>query len=201
MKDAINHLKKDKVLVHLIDKYGEDIAVQYWAQSEGKDLFLDLVEIIVGQQLSMKAADSIFARVKKLFNGKITPKKLVEVEEEVLRQCGLSYSKARYIKGVGEAIDKKEFNPESLREMTNEEVLEKLVTLKGIGPWSAEMFLMFSLRRKDVFSAGDLGLRKAIANLYGIDREDLTAMEKLATIWSPYRTLACRYLWRSLENY
>lgn len=198
-KRAVSYLKKDKKLAELIDKYGADSFVSYYSNPQDPDLFLDLVEIVVGQQLSMKAADSIFKRFKALFAGKITPKKLLAIEHDLLRGVGLSNSKAKYIKNIAEyVLEQKEF--QKVGALSDNEIHAFLTKIKGIGPWSVDMFLMFTLKREDVFSMGDLGLRTAVSRVYGVDREDTKAIEKIAKKWKPYRTLASRYLWKSLEN-
>lgn len=163
--------------------------------------FEDLVSSIIGQQLSNKAADTIYSRfLKKLKVRKPKPDKILEMEDDSLRECGISYSKIKYIKGLSNAVLNKDLEMEKLSEMTDEEVVKELTKIKGIGEWTAEMFLMFSLKRPDVFSVGDLGLRNAASNLYGVDRDDRDSIEKVSLRWKPHRTSASRYLWRSLDN-
>jgi DNA-3-methyladenine glycosylase II len=159
------------------------------------------VESIVSQQLSVKASDTIWKRFKKLFGKKkITPDNLLKIEDEQIRAAGISYSKIKYMKGLSTMILKNELNLSAISTLSNEEVLLELTKVKGIGPWTAEMILMFSLGREDVFSLGDIGLRNAIAKLYNIDRDDLKKVEKISETWKPYRTYAARYLWKSLDN-
>lgn len=205
----LNHLKKDPVMAGLIEVHGP-LPIR-----EGEvDLFTDLVETIVQQQLSEKAGGTIWGRVKELFaplpykaqerqvseKVVLVPKAVLEVGDGDLREKGISYSKIRYIKGVAEAVLQSEIDLESLWNLDDEGVVRELVKLKGVGRWTAEMMLMFSLRRPDVFSVGDLGLRTAVSKLYGVDRDDWEAIEKVSLRWKPYRTMASRYLWKSLDN-
>jgi len=192
---ATIHLSKDPIMKTLIDTY----ELPGWAYD--KNLFLELVESIIGQQLSVKAADTITKRFKVAVGSNTpTPEQILAVDDDTLRAAGNSYSKIKYIKGICTAVINKEVDFESLRDMEDEEVIAELVKLKGVGPWTAEMFLMFSLGREDVFSLGDLGLRNAVAKLYGVDRDDLKKIEEISQQWKPFRSLASRYLWKSLEN-
>ena len=162
------------------------------------DVFTDLVDSIISQQLSVASAASIYARFKKLFKTKITPKKTMALTIDQLKSIGLSGPKSNYVQNVATAIISGDLDIDKLHKSTNEEVVEQLTSIKGIGPWSANMILMFSLDRRDVFPVGDLGIRSAMNKLYKMDREDHKAMIKLAEKWSPHRTLASRYLWKSL---
>lgn len=162
------------------------------------NLFATLCESIINQQLSSKAADTIFARFTKLFSGKITAAKLLKISDVKLRACGISYGKARYLKDLGVKVNSGELILEELKNLPDGLVIEKLTTIKGIGRWTAEMFLMFALGRQDVFSSGDLGLRRAIQKIYGFKKEPtIKQMEKIVSKWKPYRTYASRILWRS----
>ena len=194
-KTAHKHLSNDPVMKKLIKQF--DLP----AWSYNGDLFLDLIGSIIGQQLSVKAGTTIENRFLDLFpKRKPTPKQILKTPDEKLRKCGMSYGKIKYIKGICTAVIKKQVNFESLREMEDEEIIVELVKLKGVGRWTAEMFIMFCLGRPDIFSFGDLGLKNAVAKHYGIDRDDLKNIEKITIKWSPHRTLACRYLWKSLDN-
>ncbi len=195
-KDKVKHLSKDKTLLIIIEQFGEiDEPVIT------KDLFVDIVSSIVSQQLSTKAADTIWKRFELLFPKKsITPKKLLEIPEENIRAAGISYSKIKYMKGLAQLVVDKQLDLERVMTLADEEVIEELTKVKGIGRWTAEMILMFSLAREDVFSLGDLGLRNAVAKHYNVDRDDLETVKQISDQWAPYRTLAARYLWRSLDN-
>lgn len=194
-KKALQFLNKDLKLKIIIKKYD----LPKWENKS--DLFQDLIESIINQQLSGKAAATIFNRFKLLFGGKFpSPKQIMKVQDEKIRSCGISYQKIKYIKGLCKAIIDKDLDVENLSKLEDEEVIIELTKLRGIGRWTAEMILIFSLRRPDVFSSGDLGLRTAVSRIYKINKDDRNAMELLAKKWSPYRSLASWYLWRSLEN-
>jgi DNA-3-methyladenine glycosylase II len=166
-----------------------------------RDRFVALCRIIVGQQVSTAAARTIWGRVEDEFGGPPTPEQLVEPDaEERLRACGLSGRKASYAIGVAEAIVAEELLLDELDAMDDEQVIEVVVALRGLGRWSAEMFLMFDLDRPDVFSGGDLGLRRGIQIAYELD-EMPTPEEAVAIAerWSPHRTLASLYLWEAVH--
>lgn len=161
--------------------------------------FEDLVSAIVGQQLSTKAAATIWQRFVDLA-GEVTPKAIAALSHDDLRQVGMSNAKADYVHGLAEAVASGQLKLNDIDKLDDEAVIERLVSIKGIGRWSAEMFLMFSLGRPDVFSAGDLGLIRAIEQHYqsaGIKPEEATA---LARQWSPHRTTAALLLWHSRDN-
>lgn len=162
--------------------------------------FEHLAESIVSQQLSTRVADTIFERVKKLAGRKFSPKKLLQVSVEDLRQAGLSYSKAAYIQNIARAWEERLVDPKVLESLEDERVIETLVQIKGIGRWTAEMFLIFTLGRPNVFSAGDYALRKAVSLAYSIPIESKhTVFSDLAQQWSPYKSHASRILWKSLQ--
>lgn len=172
--------------------------------------FHSLVESIVSQQLSVKASDTIFKRFVELFvtAGTIksarsfpTPEQVLKMSDAKLRKVGLSGGKVKYVKDLAKKVHAKEVLLNKLHKMSDEEVIEHLVQVKGIGRWTGEMFLMFSLARPDIFSHGDLGLRNAIKKLYGFKVAPTEKqIEKIVSKWSPYKTLASRYLWKSLDN-
>lgn len=189
------HLQNDPVMKKLI---AEHRIKEYWGGQNS--LFLDLVEIITGQQLSMKAADTIFKRFLALFPDKPKHNDVLKVTIEQFRSVGLSNSKANCVHNIALAVSSGALPLHQLEKISDDEVKKELIKIKGIGPWSAEMFLMFSLKRTDVFSVGDLGLRTAIEKLYGISRSDDKAILALAENWRPHRTLASRLLWASLEK-
>ncbi len=195
-KLALRHLGKDLVIKNLIKRYNTP------KLSRGNnDIFLDLIETIINQQLSSRVADVILGRFKNIFKDKqIIAEKVINISDSNLRKVGLSFQKIKYIKGLCEKLINKELDLQSLHDMSDEEVKEKLTSIKGIGPWSAEMTLIFSLNRPDVFALGDLGLCTAVSRLYNVDRRDKKKIEIISQKWSPYRSYACWYLWRSLEN-
>jgi len=186
----------DPILASLIEKVGP------LTISKSTDYFFHLCREIIGQQLSGKVADVIFARFEKLFSHKkITPQTVLKYSEETLRSTGMSWSKTRFIRDLAQTVVNKDINLEQLAQRNNEEVIKELTKVKGIGPWTAEMFLMFTLGREDIFSHGDLGLRRAIQKLYHFKKEPTRKqIEKISRKWSPYRTYACRILWNSLDQ-
>lgn len=194
---SIRHLQKDPVMKTLIRTHGPIPNL-----SPSENLFADLVEAIVNQQLSEKAGATIFKRFKGLFGDRRFPKPqhILDIPDQNIRDAGLSWSKITYIKGISEAILNKKLLTKNLYQLSDELVIEELVKLKGVGRWTAEMILIFSLNRPDIFSMGDLGLRTAVSRLYRIDRENFKKIEAISLRWKPFRSYASRYLWKSLDN-
>jgi DNA-3-methyladenine glycosylase II len=190
----------DPRIARLIDEV--DVAVVTERRSSrSADRFQALARIIVGQQVSTAAARTVWKRIEDEFGGTVAPIDLIAPgAEDRLRKCGLSGRKAAYMIGIAEAIESGELRPDELDELTDAEVIEALVALKGIGHWSAEMFLIFDLGRTDVFSGGDLRLRRGIQIVYELD-EPPTPEEAvaIAASWSPHRTLASLYLWEAVH--
>lgn len=166
------------------------------------DYFVSLCREIIGQQLNDKVANTIFARFKKLFpKGKISAESLLKLTDQAIRDIGPSWSKVRFLKDLADKITSKTLDLIDLDQLDNENVVKELMKVKGIGPWTAEMFLMFALAREDVFSHGDYGLRRAIKLIYPFKREPTkNQIERLSQKWIPYRTYACIILWESLET-
>ena len=168
-----------------------------------KDYFRALVESIISQQLSGKAADTIIKRFRNLFPSKNFPgpKQVLRVREARMRAVGMSFQKATYVRNLAEAVEKKKLYFKQFNKMSDEEIISQLVQVKGIGQWTAEMFLMFAMGREDVFSFGALGLKNAIQKAYRLKKhpEHKKALQ-LSERWRPYRTYACRYLWASLDS-
>lgn len=193
-KKELSFLKNDPVLKKLIIKHGE-LKLQ-----KSSNLFLDLIDAIISQQLSVKASATILERFNNLFYKKLpTPEKVLELSSEKIRKAGISYSKIKYIKSLSEFIVTRKLILENLDKLEDEAVINELTKVKGIGRWTAEMILIFSLQRPDVFSLGDLGLRKAVSNLYNVDIKNTEKIQKISLKWSPYRSWASRYLWKSLS--
>jgi DNA-3-methyladenine glycosylase II len=162
-----------------------------------------LVRSIVGQQLSVLAARAIYGRLTERFGGRPpTPQEILTDDPEALRTAaGLSHAKVGYLRSLAEHVVSGELELQRLDDLEDDEVIAELIAVKGLGTWSAHMFLMFQLERPDVLPVGDLGIRRAIERAYGLSELPSPAeIEKLAGPWRPYRTLACRYLWRSLQN-
>ncbi len=196
---ALAHLRaSDPVLAAIIERCAPD-GLGGRPEERGEH-YGALVRSIVGQQLSTKAAAKIYARLAERYGGRApTPQEILDEDPEELRAVGLSYAKARYLRSLAEHVIGGEL--ERLDELPDDEVIAELTAVKGIGVWSAHMFLMFHLDRPDILPVGDLGIRRAIMLAYGL--EEMPApepMEAIAAPWAPHRTLACRYLWRSLDN-
>ncbi len=165
------------------------------------DAYGSLVRTIVGQQLSTKAARSIYGRLTALFDDRApTPEELVSTDEELLRACGLSRPKVRYLRDLAERVISGQLDLRSLHDLPDDEVIRQITAVKGLGRWSAEMFLMFHLGREDVLPVGDLGVRRAVERAYDLPEiPDAETLQNIARPWSPHRTLASFYLWESLE--
>ena len=167
------------------------------------NLLGSLCREIIGQQLSGKVAATIYERFQELFRSKYpTPKEILEVKDQNLRDVGMSWAKVKSLKDLAINILEQKLDLEKLKNENNEAVVLQLTKIKGIGPWTAEMFLMFALGREDVFSPSDLGLRNAVFKLYNLNEK--LSNEKLLNMsyhWAPYRTYASIILWRSLDNF
>jgi DNA-3-methyladenine glycosylase II len=159
------------------------------------------VRTIVGQQLSTKAARTIYGRLAALFgDNPPTSSDLIAAEEPALRAAGLSRQKIGYLRDLAVRVQSGELELDNLRELPDEEVSARITAVKGLGQWSADMFLMFHLRRPDVLPVGDLGIRRAVERVYGLSGlPDADDLRTLAEPWRPWRTLACFYLWKTLE--
>jgi DNA-3-methyladenine glycosylase II len=165
------------------------------------DIFVGLVEAIVCQQLSVKAASTIFGRFKALFEGCVTPQAVLDTPLETMRACGLSWGKAAYVHDLCAHILDGRLELERLDTLSDEDIITELTAVKGIGRWTAEMILMFHLNRTDVLPVADLGIREGFRRAYGlVERPGPEEMARIAEPWRPWRTLGCWYLWRILEN-
>jgi DNA-3-methyladenine glycosylase II len=198
---GVAHLRdSDPVLRDLIDALGPDDGAR--RAGRPREHYGVLVRSIVGQQLSTKAAAAIYARLIARFGGRPpTPEEVLADDPEELRvAAGLSNAKVGFLRSLAEHVLSGELELDRLESLSDEQVIAELVAVKGIGVWSAHMFLMFHLHRPDVLAVGDLGIRRAMMNLYGLEELPApAAMEAIAEPWRPYRTLACLYLWRSLD--
>lgn len=163
------------------------------------DYFASLASAIVGQQLSGKVADVIWERLKTLVGGSVTPENLLTASETDMRAIGLSNAKVRYVKALAEAAASGALQLGAMNELADEAIIKELTAIKGIGRWTAEMFLIFSLGREDVFSCGDGGLQRAFQWLYGIEASKENLL-RVSAAWQPYRTYASLYLWEALNR-
>jgi DNA-3-methyladenine glycosylase II len=191
----------DPVLRSAIDQIGLD-AVTDARAGRPDDHYGALVRSIVGQQLSTKAARAIYTRLTERFGGRTpTPEEVLADDLEALRAAaGLSRAKVGYLRSLAEHVIDGSLELERLDQLSDEDVIAELIAVKGLGVWSAHMFLMFQLQRPDVLAVGDLGIRRAVMALYGLPKLPMPAeLETIAEPWRPHRTLACRFLWRSLD--
>jgi DNA-3-methyladenine glycosylase II len=196
MKHALEHLRAcDPVLATLIDRVGP---YTIELQEPGYET---LVKAIVLQQLSGKVAEVIFRRlIEAAGNGRLTPEAVLRLRPRKLRAIGLSQRKTEYIRDLARRVVSGELDLRALAEATDEEVHARLTALRGIGPWTVHMFLIFALERPNVMPSGDLGIRVAVRNVYGLDQMPTPSeVDEIASKWRPYRTIASWYLWRSLE--
>lgn len=188
----------DPLLFSLFDV----VTLEDYAVERPADYFMSLCRQIIGQQLSGKVADVIYGRFITLFPRKrVNAPLLLTLSVRELRATGMSGAKVRFTQDLAQKVVAKELDLAALTHLSDKEVIATLTKVKGIGPWTAEMFLMFTLKRPDVFSYGDLGLRRAIAKLYGFRREPtVKQMERIVRKWQPYRTIASRILWAYLDT-
>lgn len=188
----------DAVMKQLILRYGPCKLTPH------TDYYGELVSAIIGQQLSEKAGATIYKRFLTLFDGKLpTPEQIIAVDTEAIRGIGCSYSKAGYMKDLAQHIIDGRLDLAHISTLPNNEVIGQLVAVKGIGEWSAHMFMMFSLGRLDILPTGDLGIRKGMMLQYGLaELPKPSEMHQLALEngWTPYQSVACWYLWQSLDN-
>jgi len=190
-------LRRDPVLAALIRKHGECGL----AQAQRADHFTALVRAITGQQLSTKAASTIFARLVALMPDGLTPAALSVLTDAEMRAVGMSRQKITYFRDLCEKALAGVVPLDALEHMSDEEVIVALTKVRGIGRWSAEMFLMFRLHRPNVLPVDDLGIVNAIKNVYRLrKRPTADRIRKIGEAWQPYRSVACWYLWRSLDN-
>jgi DNA-3-methyladenine glycosylase II len=195
MRKAVNHLRKsDPIMRGIIERVGP------CRMEFGEPVFHSLAEAIVYQQLNGKAAETIFKRFAVLAGEPLTPEGIAKLTDRQLRSVGLSKQKSSYLRDMAERAVRGELNFTRLPEMADDEVIEHLTQVKGVGVWTAHMFLMFTLKRPNVLPTGDFGVQMAIKKHYNKRKPPKPLqMEKIAKAWEPYRSIACWYLWRSLD--
>ena len=196
IKSALKILNKDSKMQKLIKTYDSPNFEQK------NDYFQSLMRSIVFQQLNGKVANIIYQRLINLLpNNKIIPKEVLMLTNEDMRQVGLSSQKINYIKNLADYFDTNLFNTNEVKKMSNEAISMKLIQIKGIGQWTVDMFLMFTLNRPDVMPYSDLGIRKGMKTLFNLN--ELPTKEEMKTFsrkWKPYRTVACWYLWKIADD-
>jgi DNA-3-methyladenine glycosylase II len=195
MRKAINHLKKsDPIMRGIIERVGP------CRMEFGEPVFHSLAEAIVYQQLNGKAAVTIFKRFTTLAGDPVIPEGIVKLTDVQMRAVGLSKQKSSYLRDMAERAIRGELDFTRLPEMADEEVIKHLTQVKGVGVWTSQMFLMFTLKRPNVLPTGDFGVQMAIKKHYKKRKMPKPVqMEKIAKPWEPYRSIACWYLWRSLD--
>jgi DNA-3-methyladenine glycosylase II len=199
---ALDKLRKaDDVMARLIAEHGP-LDENRRRRGRPNDAYGALLRSIVGQQLSTAAARTIYGRLTDLFGGRTpTPSELLEIDPEQIREAGLSRAKVAYLRDLAEHVEDGELDLQALPELDDEEVSAQLTAIKGLGPWTVDMFLIFHLGRPDVLPVGDLGIRKAVQVQYGLkELPGPSDIERIAEPWRPWRSLACLYLWTSLDN-
>ena len=192
-------MRRDPVLRAIISRYGP-CGIETGREA---DIFCGLVESIVSQQLSTKAAATIYGRLRALMpeDGAPTPQAILPLSEDALRGVGLSRQKVSYVRDLSRRVIDGSLKPEAFATMADNEVVAQLTQIKGIGRWTADMILIFRLARPDILPVGDLGIVKAVQKAYGLRKTpDATRLFKIGERWRPYRSIASWYLWRSLEN-
>lgn len=197
--EHLTHLSKDRKLKKIIETHGP-VELQ-----KHNKVYLRLCASIMSQQLSVKVACVIHQRFLDLYHGKNPkPEQVLQTPFEKLRGIGLSNAKANYVQHVCRFFIEEKLTDRQLHQMENEEVIEMLTRIKGVGRWTAEMILMFTLGRADVFAVDDLGIQNAMISLYKLDNSDKKKLKqemlRLSAKWTPYRTYACMYLWRHKDN-
>jgi DNA-3-methyladenine glycosylase II len=196
-------LSKDPVLARLIAEQGGPLPLEPDSRGRPPDVYGALLRAITGQQLSVKAAEAIYSRILARFGGRPpTPAELLADEPEELRAAaGLSRAKVASLRSLAEHVLAGELPLDRLTQLDDGDAIRSLAAVRGIGEWTAHMFLMFTLHRPDVLATGDQGIRNAVMRAYGLAAPpDPAALTELAEPWRPYRTRACLYLWRSLGN-
>ena len=188
------HLSKDKVLANILKKDSHALSLQ-------KNIPLRLMASIISQQLSTKVAAIILDRFVSLYPAKKpTIQKVLDTPEETLRGIGISYAKIKYIYAVANFCIEHKITDKKIQELSNEAIIDLLTQIKGVGKWTVEMLLMFSLGREDVFAVDDLGIQQAMTKLYNLDPTNKKQLKidmlERSKAWSPYRTYACLHLWR-----
>ncbi|MFM7797147.1 MAG: DNA-3-methyladenine glycosylase family protein [Candidatus Nitrosotenuis sp.] len=195
-KKAVLHLQKDRKLSKIITQVGKcQIRVI-------DNKFEALVDGIITQQVSDAAGKAIAARFRDLFDGNFPkPEQVLGKKIHQIKKAGLSMKKAEYIHSIAEMVYSKQIDFKLLEDQDDEQIISELVKIRGIGRWTAEMFLIFGMGRMDILPLGDLGLRNGIAKLFDIDKPSDTQITKIASKWSPYRTVATWYIWKGVKNF
>ena len=197
IKKIREHLSRDSILKSILS---DKIPAHRGGET---DLFNDLIRSITGQQLSTKAAAKIYGRFRDLYDTAPAPKQVLDTAHETLRSIGFSNQKAKYAHNVARYFEENSWTESEYAQMSDEELITQLTEIKGVGKWTVQMILMFSLDRPDVFPVDDLGIKNAMVKLYHLEETGSALkknMQQIAENWTPYRSYACYYLWESLNN-
>jgi DNA-3-methyladenine glycosylase II len=199
---ALTHFKRvDPHFYTATQAHHASLPKQLSGKHTRAQLFESLVSIVISQQLGLAAADAIFSRVKKVCGSRLTPESVLKARPASLRKAGLSGAKIKTLKSIATAVKNNSLDLLSLKKVSEAEAAEKLIQIWGLGPWSVEMFLMFSLGRGDVFSPGDLGLIRAMEAIYNLPKNaPRPSLLAIAEKWSPHRTYASLLLWRTRDT-
>lgn len=194
LEEAHSVLRDDPVMAELVDRH-DPYEEPDWGEYER------LCISIINQQLSTASATAVRERVFDVLEGEVTPETILGADEAALRDAGLSRSKIEYVQNAARAFQSRDFSRAGLAEHSNDEVIELLTEIRGIGEWTARMYLLFVLERPDVLPLGDLAVRRGIEQLYADDGEELSRaqMREIADAWRPYRSVATRYIWAEYE--
>ena len=190
---ACDHLSKDKIMSFLVKKFKKKIN---WGNRYNPNHAVSISNLIIEQQISFKAAITVKKRFSELING-MSNEQILKINLDKLQSIGISYKKAEYIKNVFNFFDTSNHN---FKHMSDAQVIKLLTSIKGVGEWTAQMFLIFSLFRENIFSPKDLALINSIKKNYGIDKIENEMLNELVSRWSPYNSIACLFLWESIEN-
>ena len=194
---GIDLLKRDKIMQVLINKYGTPDF------NPGQDYFQSLFRSIVFQQLSGEAAQTIFKRLVNLIaeTSNLCPNEVLKLDKDDMRKAGLSFQKINYVRNLADYFENNSLQKKNVEEMTDEEISKELIQIKGIGQWTVDMFLMFTLNRADILPYKDLGIQKGIMKIFKMKNlPSKNEMENCSRKWRPYRTIACWYLWRIADD-
>jgi len=196
IKKILKDLSRDPILKPILS---DNIPAHRGAEA---DLFNDLIRSITGQQLSVKAAATIYGRFLDLYDAKPSPEGVLTTPHDTLRSVGFSNQKAKYAHNVAQYFKENQLTKTQYDNMTDDELITQLTEIKGVGEWTVQMILMFSLGRPDVFPVGDLGIKNAMVKHYNLEDDDKKILKKrmseIAEVWKPYRSYACYFLWDSL---
>ena len=192
-EEACDHLSKDKIMSFLVKKFKKKIN---WGNRYNPNHAVSISNLIIEQQISFKAAITVKKRFSELING-MSNEQILKINLDKLQSIGISYKKAEYIKNVFNFFNTSNHN---FKHMSDDQVIKLLSSIKGVGEWTAQMFLIFSLFRENIFSPKDLALINSIKKNYGIDNVESEILSELVSRWSPYNSIACLFLWESIEN-